>query len=120
MRWRVLIVLAATVALAADVGGRALLGRGIVGWASPVEAPPPEPGRAEDAVSVTCTNGKLTASVGGAWHANAAAPWKWDEGIRVALDEHGAVFEGRGCHGTLKAFVCTAEECRGPLALRVD
>lgn len=73
----------------------------------------------EELVSVSCAGGKVTASGKAPWHTNKDAPWKWDKGNKVSVDEHTAKFEGAKCEGTLKAFVCNGDACKGPIAIPI-
>ena len=73
----------------------------------------------EKLVSVTCSAGEVTAKAQAPWHTNAKAPWKWDKGDKVSVDEHAARFKGPKCEGTVKAFVCNADQCRGPILISV-
>jgi hypothetical protein len=73
----------------------------------------------EQLVTVSCSAGELTATAKAPWHPNAKAPWKWDKGDKVAIDERAARFKGKKCEGTVKAFVCNADQCRGPIVIPV-
>ena len=74
---------------------------------------------AEELVSVSCAGGAITATAKAPWHTNDKAPWKWDKGDKVSVDEHAAKFKGAKCEGTLKAFVCNGDQCKGPIAVTV-
>ena len=73
----------------------------------------------EDLVNVNCANGHVTATAKAPWHTNKAAPWKWDKGEKDSVDEHAAKFHGAKCEGTLKAYVCNGDQCKGPIAVPV-
>ncbi|HEX7666843.1 MAG TPA: hypothetical protein VF407_20080 [Polyangiaceae bacterium] len=74
----------------------------------------------EELVQVACSGGAVTVTAVAPWHTNPAAPWKWDKGDKVSVDEHGAKFKGAACTGTIKAFVCQGtERCKGPIAVPV-
>ena len=74
----------------------------------------------ESLVNVSCSGGAVTVTAAAPWHTNPAAPWKWDKGTKVSVDEHGAKFKGDKCEGTIKAFVCQGTEmCKGPIAVTV-
>lgn len=73
----------------------------------------------EELVNVSCSGGQVTATAKKPWHPNAKAPWKWDKGDKISVDEHEAKFQGTKCEGTLKAFVCTGDQCKGPIAVPV-
>ena len=88
--------------------------------------------RAEDdaeLVTMTCANGKVTVTAKGAWYVNDKAPWKWDDRKPKKLSagdhekkgpDHGkAEFEGATCGGTVKAFICNGDQCKGPIAVAV-
>ena len=73
----------------------------------------------EELVSLSCAGGAITATAKAPWHTNDKAPWKWDKGDKVSLDEHAAKFKGAKCEGTVKAFVCNGDQCKGPIAIAV-
>lgn len=73
----------------------------------------------EDLLSVTCSDGAVTATAKAPWHANEKAPWKWDKGEKVSVDQHAAKFKGAKCEGTVKAYVCNGDQCKGPIAVAV-
>jgi hypothetical protein len=73
----------------------------------------------EDLVQVTCKGGDVTASAKAPWHVNDKAPWKWEKGDKVSLDQHQAKFHGAKCEGNLKAFVCNGDQCKGPISIAV-
>ncbi len=73
----------------------------------------------EALVNVTCAGGAVTATAAAPWHTNDKAPWKWDKGDKVSLDDHAAKFKGGKCEGTLKAFICNGDQCKGPIAIPV-
>ena len=87
--------------------------------------------RADDAelVYMTCANGKVTVTAKGAWYVNDKAPWKWDDKKPKKLSagdhekkgpDHGkAEFEGTTSGGTVKAFICNGDQCKGPIAVAV-
>ena len=67
-------------------------------------------------MNAQCTGGNPLVVVGSkGWHPNAAAPWKWDGGNKISLDEHQAKFSG--CKGTLKAYVCSGTSCKGRIEI---
>lgn len=73
----------------------------------------------EELVNVSCSNGAVTVTAKAPWHPNDKAPWKWDKGDKVSVDEHAAKFKGAKCEGTIKAFVCNGPSCKGPIAVPV-
>ena len=73
----------------------------------------------EELVQITCKNGDLTAAAKAPWHTNDKAPWKWDKGDKVSLDQHAAKFHGAKCEGLLKAFVCNGDQCKGPIPIQI-
>lgn len=73
----------------------------------------------ESLVNVTCAGGEVTVSAAKPWHTNDKAPWKWDKGEKVSVDEHAAKFKGGKCEGTIKAYVCNGDQCKGPIAVPV-
>jgi hypothetical protein len=80
---------------------------------------------------VTCSAGKVTVKPNpkGSWYVNDKAPWHWDKGKKKLVSsgdhakrgaDHGkAEFEGAACEGTVKAFICDGDHCKGPIALNV-
>ncbi len=79
------------------------------------------PSIADDAslVQVSCAGGAVTVTAASPWHTNKDAPWKWDKGSKVSVDEHAAKFKGDKCEGTVKAFICNGDQCKGPIAVAV-
>jgi hypothetical protein len=73
----------------------------------------------ENLVNVSCKNGEVTATAKAPWHTNDKAPWKWDKGEKQHVNEHEAKFKGAKCEGTIKAFVCNGDQCKGPIAVSV-
>jgi hypothetical protein len=77
----------------------------------------------ESLVNVTCAGGNLTATAKDGWHVNPKAPWKWDQGTKVSVDDTTAKFKGNSttCGGTLQAYICTkdASKCLGPIPIAV-
>ena len=73
----------------------------------------------EDLLSVSCAGGDVTVTAKDPWHTNKAAPWKWDKGEKKSVDDHSAKFKGAKCEGTLKAFICNGDQCKGPIAIPV-
>lgn len=80
----------------------------------------------EELVNVSCSGGKATATAKAPWHTNAKAPWKWDKGTvapdtdkEKGIDEHAARFVGPKCEGTIKAFICNGDQCKGPILVPV-
>jgi hypothetical protein len=73
----------------------------------------------EELVNVSCSGGNVTATAKAPWHTNDKAPWKWDKGEKVSVDDHAAKFKGAKCEGTLKAFVCNGDQCKGPIPVPV-
>jgi hypothetical protein len=73
----------------------------------------------EALVNVTCSGGAVTAKGVAPWHTNEAAPWKWDKGEKQSVTKEAATFKGAKCEGTLKAYVCNGDQCKGPIAIPV-
>jgi hypothetical protein len=73
----------------------------------------------EELVNVSCSNGAVTVTAKAPWHTNDKAPWKWDKGEKVSVDDHAAKFKGAKCEGTVKAFVCNGDQCKGPIPVPV-
>lgn len=73
----------------------------------------------EELVNVSCSGGAVTVTAKAPWHTNDKAPWKWDKGDKVSVDEHAAKFKGAKCEGTVKAFVCSGDQCKGPIPVPV-
>ncbi len=79
------------------------------------------PSIADDAslVQVSCAGGAVTVTAAAPWHTNKDAPWKWDKGSKVSVDEHAAKFKGDKCEGSIKAFICNGDQCKGPIKVDV-
>lgn len=73
----------------------------------------------ESLVNVACSGGAVTVTAAAPWHTNDKAPWKWDKGSKVSLDEHAAKFKGDKCEGSIKAYVCNGDQCKGPIVVTV-
>jgi hypothetical protein len=73
----------------------------------------------EELVSATCSGGAVTVTGKAPWHTNDKAPWKWDKGEKVSVSDHEAKFKGAKCEGTVKAFICSGEQCKGPIAVPI-
>src|SRR5438046_2083884 len=73
----------------------------------------------ESLVNVNCAGGAVSVKAAHPWHVNKAAPWKWDKGDKVSLEEGEAKFKGAKCEGTVKAFVCNGDQCKGPIQVTV-
>lgn len=73
----------------------------------------------ESLLNVSCKNGDVTVTAVAPWHTNKEAPWKWDKGSKLEVNEHHAKFKGDKCEGTVKAFICNADQCKGPIAVPV-
>lgn len=73
----------------------------------------------ESLLTVTCSGGEVSVSAAKPWHTNDKAPWKWDKGDKVSVDEHAAKFKGAKCEGTVKAYICNGDQCKGPIAVPV-
>ena len=74
----------------------------------------------EALVSVKCAGGNVHVTAAAPWHVNDQAPWKWDKGDKVSLDKDGgAKFKGAKCEGTVKAYVCNGDACKGPIPVPV-
>lgn len=73
----------------------------------------------ESLVQVSCSGGAVTVTAAKPWHTNKEAPWKWDKGAKVSVDDNVAKFKGDKCEGTIKAFVCNGDQCKGPIAVPV-
>ena len=73
----------------------------------------------EELLDVACSGGEVTVSGKAPWHTNGKAPWKWDKGEKVSVDEHAAKFKGAKCEGTVKAYVCSGDQCKGPIPVTI-
>lgn len=73
----------------------------------------------ESLVNVSCSGGALKVTAAAPWHTNDKAPWKWDKGDKVSVDDHAATFKGAKCEGTVKAFICNGDQCKGPIPVPV-
>ena len=63
--------------------------------------------------------GAVTVTAASPWHTNDKAPWKWDKGNKVKVDEHAATFKGDKCEGTISAYICNGDQCKGPIKTAV-
>lgn len=78
----------------------------------------------EELVNVSCSGGAVSVkpsdkAKNDGWHLNDKAPFKWDKGDKVSVDQHEAKFKGAKCEGTVKAFACKGDQCKGPIAVAV-
>ena len=75
----------------------------------------------EELVSVSCTAGSVTVTGKNGWHTNEKAPWRWDKGdlVKEQLTKTSAVFKGAKCEGTIKAYICLQDQCKGPIPVQV-
>ena len=73
----------------------------------------------EELINVSCAGGAVTVTAKAPWHTNDKAAWKWDKGDKVSVDDHAAKFKGAKCEGTIKAFVCNGDQCKGPIPVPV-
>src|SRR5262245_37055113 len=73
----------------------------------------------EDLIVVKCSSGEVTASAKAPWHNNEKAPWKWNKGEKVSVDQQVAKFKGEKCEGQVKAYVCNGDQCKGPIVVAV-
>jgi hypothetical protein len=53
----------------------------------------------ESLLELKCQNGDVTVTAVSPWHTNKEAPWKWDKGSKVEVNEHHAKFKGERCEG---------------------
>ncbi len=70
-------------------------------------------------VSVSCSGGAVTVTAAKPWHTNDKAPWKWDKGTIGEKTDHHVKGKGDKCEGTIKAFICNGDQCKGPIAVPV-
>jgi hypothetical protein len=82
-------------------------------------APVSRAGGDEELVSASCKGGEVSVTAKAPWHTNDAAPWKWDKGDKVSVDKSAAKFKGAKCEGTVKAYICSGDQCKGPIAIPV-
>ena len=80
---------------------------------------PSQAGGDESLLNVACADGQVTVTAAKPWHTNDKAPWKWDKGEKVSVDEHAAKFKGGKCEGTVKAYICNGDQCKGPIPVPV-
>lgn len=73
----------------------------------------------ESLVDVKCVNGNVTVTAAKPWHTNKEAPWKWDKGTKIVVNDEHAKFKGDKCEGTIKAFICSGDQCKGPIPVPV-
>jgi hypothetical protein len=84
-----------------------------------IVAPDSRAGGDDELVSVSCKAGEVAVTAKAPWHTNDAAPWKWDKGDKVSVDKSAAKFKGAKCEGTVKAYICSGDQCKGPIAIPI-
>jgi DUF4097 and DUF4098 domain-containing protein YvlB len=87
--------------------------------AAVVASAPSQAGGDESLVELKCVNGNVTVTAAKPWHTNKEAPWKWDKGSKIEVNDQHAKFKGDKCEGTVKAFICSGDQCKGPIAVPV-
>lgn len=70
-------------------------------------------------VSVSCSGGALTVTAKAPWHTNDKAPWKWDKGEIGEKTDHHVKGKGAKCEGSVKAYICNGDACKGPIKVDV-
>jgi hypothetical protein len=72
-----------------------------------------------DLVLVKCSNGAVSVTAKTPWHTNANAPWAWDKGALVTKNNTQVSFKGAQCEGTVKAFIVSGDQLKGPINVAV-
>jgi hypothetical protein len=68
-----------------------------------------------DLVVAKCSNGLVTVTAKAPWHPNPEGPWVWDKGSLVSRDATQVKFKGPKCEGTVKAFIASGNQFKGPI-----
>lgn len=72
-----------------------------------------------DLVIATCASGAVTVTAKSPWHTNPKAPWAWDKGSLVSRDERQVKFRGSKCEGTVKAYIASGAQLKGPISVAI-
>jgi hypothetical protein len=70
-------------------------------------------------VSATCSNGSVIVTAKNPWHINSNAPWMWDKGSLVSKSDMQVKFKGSVCEGTVKAFIASGDQLKGPVLVPI-
>lgn len=68
-----------------------------------------------DLVVVKCQSGLATVTARSPWHTNDNAPWIWDKGSLISKDSTQVKFKGPTCEGTIKAYIASGSQVKGPI-----
>jgi hypothetical protein len=72
-----------------------------------------------DLVVATCSAGMVTMTAKAPWHTNPNAPWAWNKGSLVSKSETQVRFKGSKCEGTVKAFIASRDQLKGPISVAI-
>ena len=72
-----------------------------------------------DLLIATCASGAVTVTAKSPWHTNPKAPWAWDKGSLVSMDEKQVKFRGSKCEGTVKAYIASGSQIKGPISVAI-
>ena len=72
-----------------------------------------------DLVTPVCSNGVVIVTAKEPWHINPSAPWKWDKGSLISRDHNEVKFKGPKCEGTVKAFIVSGDQPKGPINIAI-
>ena len=68
-----------------------------------------------DLVVAQCSNGNVSLTANQPWHTNSNAPWAWDRGALVSKNDTQVKFKGSKCEGTVKAYIISGSQFKGPV-----
>ena len=72
-----------------------------------------------DLVVVNCSRGLVTVTAKSPWRPNDKGPWSWDRGSLISKDSTQVKFKGTKCEGTIKAYIVSGSQLKGPVSAAV-
>jgi hypothetical protein len=72
-----------------------------------------------DFVIATCSSGSVMVIAKNPWHTNSNAPWAWDRGVLVSKSDTQVRFKGSNCEGTVKAYIASGNQLKGPINVAI-
>jgi hypothetical protein len=76
---------------------------------------PPE----SDLLTFTCSSGTLSVTAKEPWHTYSNGPWAWDKGSLVSKTATQVKFKGSACQGTVKAYIASGDQVKGPILVAI-
>jgi len=61
---------------------------------------------------MSCASGQLTVSAERPWHVVTDAPWRWDQGERLSINDSAVRYKGKACTGSVKAYFANGKEVK--------